>query len=125
MTDESPKVPPPQSPFVSHDEMVELTGYKNHSAQARWLAENDFHFVLNISGRPMVHRAHLAFRMGVPMAVFEDAFPPPPKKVEPNSQALIDNFARKKQRRGIDMNGLTKALGRSPDGSKNKNKPPP
>lgn len=92
MTDESPKAPAPQSPFVSHDEMIELTGYKNHSAQARWLDDNDFHFVLNISGRPMVHRAHLAFRMGVPMAVFEEAFPSPRKKVEPNLEGLMKYF---------------------------------
>lgn len=68
MSDEASKPVTPQSAFVSHHELIELTGYKTHSAQARWLTENDFHFVTNVTGRPIVHRGHLAFKMGVPIA---------------------------------------------------------
>jgi len=99
---DTPKPAPPQSPFVSNDEMVELTGYKSYSAQARWLKENDFHFVTNVAGRPVVHRAHMAFRMGVPMAVFEESFPPPSRKWEPNVQALMDSFGRKRPKLRLD-----------------------
>lgn len=40
--------------FLTCAELEEMTGYKNHAAQAAWLAENGYRFDLNKNGRPNV-----------------------------------------------------------------------
>lgn len=40
--------------FLTSDELEEMTGYKNHAAQAAWLADNNYRFDLRKDGRPNV-----------------------------------------------------------------------
>ena len=49
--------------FLTPDELVELTGYKRPSAQARWLRDRRWRFELNAAGQPRVARAYLERRM--------------------------------------------------------------
>ena len=50
--------------FLSEDDLYNLTGFKRYSAQARWLRENRFEFVLRANGQPRVLRVHLDARLG-------------------------------------------------------------
>lgn len=49
---------------LSPEELVELTGYKRCTQQARWLKENGFKFRLDRRKRPRVDRHHYEARMG-------------------------------------------------------------
>ena len=40
--------------FLNREQLVEMTGYRNHAAQATWLADNDYSFDLRRDGRPNV-----------------------------------------------------------------------
>jgi len=40
--------------FLSRDELVEFTGYKNPSSQMRWLQREGFYFRVAADGRPRV-----------------------------------------------------------------------
>lgn len=46
-----------ESPWLTHDEVVELTARKRHSCQCRKLAEMGIPFRPNAIGRPLVERA--------------------------------------------------------------------
>jgi hypothetical protein len=51
-------------PFLSHAELVDLTGFKAPHCQARWLTRNRWRFVLNRHNEPKVARRHFTDRMG-------------------------------------------------------------
>ena len=38
--------------FLNKYQLQEMTGYKQHAAQIRWLADNGFHFKIRGDGRP-------------------------------------------------------------------------
>ena len=40
--------------FLNSQQLREMTGYKNHAAQATWLADNGYCFDLRCDGRPNV-----------------------------------------------------------------------
>lgn len=40
--------------FLSTDQLAEMTGYRAHGKQARWLAENGYMFDIRSDGRPNV-----------------------------------------------------------------------
>jgi len=40
--------------FLTNEEICELTGYKRHTAQCRWLADRGYRFEVNSLGRPVV-----------------------------------------------------------------------
>jgi len=40
--------------FLTKEQLTELTGYKFHSKQALWLAENGYSFDIRSDGRPNV-----------------------------------------------------------------------
>lgn len=40
--------------FMNDEQLEDMTGYKNHHAQAKWLAENNYRFDLRSDGRPNV-----------------------------------------------------------------------
>lgn len=50
--------------FLTHAELVDLTGFKALHCQARWLTRNRWRFVLNRRKEPKVARQHFADRMG-------------------------------------------------------------
>ena len=50
--------------FLTHAELVDLTGFKAPHCQARWLTRNRWRFVLNRRKEPKVARQHFADRMG-------------------------------------------------------------
>lgn len=50
--------------FLTHAELVDLTGFKAPHCQARWLTRNRWRFVLNRRKEPKVARQHFRDRMG-------------------------------------------------------------
>jgi hypothetical protein len=40
--------------FLTREELIQLTGYKNPSAQMRWLQREGFYFRVAADGRPRV-----------------------------------------------------------------------
>lgn len=50
--------------FLTHAELVDLTGFKAPHCQARWLTRNRWRFVLNRRKEPKVARQHFSDRMG-------------------------------------------------------------
>jgi hypothetical protein len=50
--------------FLTHAELVDLTGFKAPHCQARWLTRNRWRFVLNRHKEPKVARQHFSDRMG-------------------------------------------------------------
>lgn len=42
--------------FLTRQELIELTGYKNPSSQMRWLQREGFYFRVGADGRPRVLR---------------------------------------------------------------------
>lgn len=50
--------------LLTADEVAELSGYQKPSAQARWLRQNDFPFVMGGDGRPKVLRQVVETRLG-------------------------------------------------------------
>lgn len=40
--------------FLSRNQLTEMTGYRNHSAQIRWLVDNGYSFDVRSDGRPNV-----------------------------------------------------------------------
>lgn len=49
--------------FLTDAELLELTGYKQHAWQARWLAAHGWKHERSITGRPIVLRAHAEARL--------------------------------------------------------------
>ena len=43
--------------FLTDTELIELTGYKYHAYQRRWLSEHGYRFDVAAGGRPFVNRA--------------------------------------------------------------------
>lgn len=54
--------------FLSHGELVELTGFKQTKGHVRWLQRNGWRYVLTRSMQPRVARAYFLNRMGLPPA---------------------------------------------------------
>jgi len=52
--------------FLTHEELVELTGFKQTKGHVRWLERNHWRFVLTRSQRPRVARDYFLDRMGLP-----------------------------------------------------------
>lgn len=48
--------------FLTVDELVELTGYTNHSPQCAWLVDNGYSFDVRCDGRPSVLRQQVIER---------------------------------------------------------------
>ena len=40
--------------FLTSEQLEEMTGYRNHTAQATWLADNGYRFDVRKDGRPNV-----------------------------------------------------------------------
>jgi len=49
--------------FLTADELAELTGYRLHAYQRRWLAAHGWKFEVAATGRPVVLRAHAESRL--------------------------------------------------------------
>lgn len=79
-------------------ELRELSGYKAHRAQCRWLAANGLRYFLDRCGRPKVLRALIDARLGVddPSAQIEDAdfSSVEARAVRPNFSALSARYTR-------------------------------
>ncbi len=45
--------------FLTDEQLQEMTGYVQHAAQIRWLAENGFRFAIRSDGRPNVLIKHV------------------------------------------------------------------
>lgn len=52
------------TPFLTAEELAELTGYKLAAKQRKWLARNGFPFIENAAGRPIVSCAAAEARLG-------------------------------------------------------------
>ncbi len=52
--------------FLSHDELVELTGFKQTKGHVRWLQRNGWRYALTRSQQPRVARDYFLNRMGLP-----------------------------------------------------------
>lgn len=50
--------------FLTHAELVELTGFKAPHCQVRWLERHRWRFVLTRRGAPRVAREHFNEKMG-------------------------------------------------------------
>ena len=50
--------------FLTRDELIELTGYKNRPGQIRWLAERGYKFELGRDRRPRVLKAVIIQALG-------------------------------------------------------------
>ena len=49
--------------FLSRDELIELSGYRQSAAQQRWLTDRGWRFEVGGDGRPKVARAEHDRRM--------------------------------------------------------------
>lgn len=60
--------------FLSDEEIMELTGSKQASAQKRWLTENDINFLVNKQSKPVISRYALRLKMSntTPTAIAAD-----------------------------------------------------
>lgn len=52
-----------ESEILSKDELVDLTGSKQSSAQMRWLDANEINYLINGKGAPVVGRHYLRARL--------------------------------------------------------------
>lgn len=52
------------SPFLSKEELQELTGRALHRLQRAWLKTQGWTFTVNANGRPIVSRAHMENMLG-------------------------------------------------------------
>lgn len=50
--------------LLSAEEVADLSGYQQPTAQIRWLAENDLAYLLGGDGKPKVLRALVVRRLG-------------------------------------------------------------
>jgi hypothetical protein len=66
--------------FLTSDELAALTGYRQPSAQIRWLRVHGWRFVVNAQRRPIVDRGFYERRLV--------GGPSTPERVEPNFEAL-------------------------------------
>lgn len=55
--------------FLTHRELVEITGRERASGQIDWLNKNGWTFATNAAGRPIVSRLHARERLGVTAAL--------------------------------------------------------
>lgn len=51
------------SEFLTHEEIVEVTGYKNATGQRSWLDQNGWSYVINAANRPIVGRWFARMRL--------------------------------------------------------------
>ena len=65
--------------FLSKEEMIELTGYKNRPGQIRWLVERGYKFEIARDGRPRVLKAAIIKALGG-----NEEPEPKKRRVEPN-----------------------------------------
>lgn len=54
--------------FLTHPEIVELTGYQVAHYQSCWLNEHGYPFERTVSGKPRVLRAYVEKRLGLSSA---------------------------------------------------------
>ena len=66
--------------FLTADELAELTGYRQPSAQIRWLRAHGWRFVINAQRRPIVDRGFYERRLLGDSST--------PGRVEPDFEAL-------------------------------------
>lgn len=59
--------------FLTTEELIELTGFKQTAGHVRWLERNRWRFVLTRSQQPRVARAYFLHRMGLPASHGADA----------------------------------------------------
>jgi hypothetical protein len=52
------------SPFLSAEDLIELTGRKSAHRQTEWLRKKGWKFEVNATGRPIVSRSYLEYRLG-------------------------------------------------------------
>jgi hypothetical protein len=52
--------------FLTHEELIELTGFKTPAGHAKWLDKNRWRFVLTRSQQARVSREYFLDRMGLP-----------------------------------------------------------
>lgn len=52
--------------FLTPDELHDLTGYKRHADQRRWLSDRAWTFETAATGRPVVARSFAESRLGAP-----------------------------------------------------------
>jgi hypothetical protein len=50
--------------FLTPDEVHDLTGYKRHADQRRWLSDRGWTFETAATGRPVVARSYAESRLG-------------------------------------------------------------
>ena len=48
--------------FLTHEQLVEMTGFKIHSKQAEWLKSNGYTFDFRRDGRPNILVSHVEER---------------------------------------------------------------
>lgn len=51
--------------FLTQDEVHELTGYRLHARQRKWLDSHGYLYERSATGRPIVLRAHVTQRLNV------------------------------------------------------------
>jgi hypothetical protein len=64
--------------ILSNNELVYISGFKSTKSILKWLKRNHIPYLISGNGKPLVHRAALAYVMGVPL---DD---------KPNNQIAID-----------------------------------
>lgn len=72
--------------FLTHQELIELTDLRQHSAQRRWLDRFEWIYEVGIDGRPKVARKYFERRMVEQSQV--ETGQTPPTRYEVNVAAL-------------------------------------
>jgi len=53
----------PEAEFLTSNELVEVTGYSHVNSQRDWLERNEWVYVTNGAGKPVVNRWYARLRM--------------------------------------------------------------
>lgn len=69
--------------FLTHEDLVELTGYKKPALQKRWMLDHGWPFVENAAGHPKILRSVVEKQMGGAPAAKET------KRQKPNLGAIL------------------------------------
>jgi hypothetical protein len=79
--------------FLTHEELTELTGFKQTKGHIRWLERNRWRFVLTRSQQPRVARDYFMDRMGLSRSQSGyDAKAPHPAAVEEPDFSALDRL---------------------------------
>ena len=66
-----------ENEILTHEELIEITGYKSTGFQRRWLEDHLWHYIESRRGRPLVARDYARMKLGIPFPTRIEPQPAP------------------------------------------------